>query len=118
MAEPKPSLMTAFDRDKALKTFGSAEVLREAGRVYLEEAASMFERIRKAAEARDFHELRESAHWIKGGMTYLHATSASRLAQAIEELAKAQQVDGLDQAIERLGQEMKALEEELRAEGW
>lgn len=110
--------MTAFDRDKALKTFGSAEVLREAGRVYLEEAASMFERIRTAAEARDFHELRESAHWIKGGMTYLHATSASRLAQAIEELAKTQQVDGLDQAIERLGQEMKALEEELRAEGW
>ncbi|MGE0493128.1 MAG: Hpt domain-containing protein [Vulcanimicrobiota bacterium] len=110
--------MTAFDRDRALKTFGSTEVLREAGRVYLEEAAGMFERIRKAAEARDFGELRESAHWIKGGMTYLHAAAAADLARSIEELAKAEQVEGLDQAVARLGDEMKALEEELRAEGW
>ncbi|MCA9797157.1 MAG: Hpt domain-containing protein [Candidatus Eremiobacteraeota bacterium] len=108
--------MQSFDREKALKTFGSADVLREAGAVYLAEAEGMFGQLRQAAETRDFEALREKAHWIKGGMVYLHATPAAETARAIEQAAKDGEESTLDPLVEQLGQQMAALGRALSQE--
>ncbi|MGE0489313.1 MAG: Hpt domain-containing protein [Vulcanimicrobiota bacterium] len=108
--------MQSFDREKALKTFGSADVLREAGAVYLAEAEGMFGQLRQAADARDFDSLREKAHWIKGGMVYLHATPAADTARSIEQLAKERSGDKLDALVLQLGQQMTELGQDLSQE--
>lgn len=105
-----------YDREKAIAAFGSEEVLREASSVYLEEFETMLARVESAVTAKDFSELKESSHWIKGGMVYLHAGPAAAAAKALEDSAKAKETQQLEGQLAELKRQMERLKEALQSE--
>lgn len=109
-----------FDREKAIENFGSPDVLREASKVYLEEAMKQYGALVEAYRADDYEQLREKAHLIKGGLVYLQATPSASVAKQIEDIsdsdAAAQQKDVLGELVDELDRELNRLLRALQSE--
>ncbi len=109
-----------FDREKAIENFGSADVLREASKVYLEEAMKQYGALVEADRADDYEQLREKAHLIKGGLVYLQATPSAMVAKKIEDLSESdgasQHKDALGELVDELDRELDRLLQALQSE--
>ncbi len=106
-----------YDREAAIRAIGGGDILAEVAIVYLEEVDGMLERVENAISARDYKELREAAHWIKGGMVYLHAAPAAQAAKALEVAAKEPpSSEELDRRYQDLQSEMERLRSALLTE--
>ena len=62
-----------YQYQEALKVFGNDQVLREAMTTYLETAEPMLGSIKNSYRAGWTQDVRKGVHWLKGGLSYLHA---------------------------------------------
>lgn len=100
-----------FDRQKALRRFGDEHVLREAVLAYRQEYEGMVARLEASWASEDLHQLRETAHWVKGAVLYLQAEAAARAAADLEQRCRSgEQVEsGVRRLIDELGRLQGAL---------
>lgn len=105
--------MQIFDKEAALKAFGRESILKASIIVYLEEVPAMQERLQKSLSL-PLSELRETAHWVKGAVSYMHAPAARATAQRLEELCQgAPQPEELAHVAGQLCHELERLGTEL-----
>lgn len=62
-----------YQIEDAVRAFGSEEVVKEALRSFLAISGVMEQDLKDAYAAGDAVKLRAKVHWIKGGMSYIHA---------------------------------------------
>lgn len=104
----------AFDRERAVASLGSEELLAEMALAYAEEREDMLSQLLAAVESGDMQAVREKAHWIKGCLVYLHAEPAASAAKELELLATDDaSSETLSGGVTRLTEEMDRLGLEL-----
>lgn len=99
----------------ALECFGDEAIFQAAVETFLEEIDSMLEKARHPVEQRVFEEVKEKAHWIKGGLVYLHATPSAEAARQLEVAAEDEDGDRLVPAYSQLLVEVERLKKSLRS---
>ena len=62
-----------YQIDDAVRAFGSEEVVKEALRSFLAISDVMAQDLKHAYAEGDPVKLRSKVHWIKGGLSYIHA---------------------------------------------
>lgn len=107
--------METYNRDMALQCFGDETIFQAAVGTFLEEIDSMLEKVRQPVEQREFEEVKEKAHWVKGGLVYLHATPSADAARELEMAAEREAGDDLDPAYQKLLGEVERLKKSLEA---
>ncbi len=105
--------MEPYDRAKALQCFGDEEIFVAAVSTFLEEIDSMLEQVEVAVEARSLSEIKEKAHWVKGGLVYLHARPSAEAASRLEEAAENEDEDALSEQLNVLKVEVNRLKASL-----
>lgn len=105
--------MEPYDRAKALQCFGDEEIFVAAVSTFLEEIDSMLAQVEVAVEARSFAEIKEKAHWVKGGLVYLHARPSAEAASRLEEAADNDDGAALDDRLGLLKDEVSRLKASL-----
>ncbi len=99
-----------FDRDSALAAFGKDSILRAVVTIYLEEAEFARARLQESLASHDLEKLRETAHWLKGGFSTLHAPAAREAAASLESACDRQaSFDEMEPLARRLLEEMDRL---------
>lgn len=104
---------TALDR--LLETVGGDQgFVTELIETFLEEAPTMLAEIRSALEAQDAELLRRAAHSLKSNAAQFGAARLQSLCLQLEQRAKEQQLDGLDQLLVDAESEFQAVHAALR----
>jgi len=107
-----------FDRDSALAAFGKDSILMAVVTIYLEEAEFARSRLQESLASRDLARLRETAHWLKGGFSTLHAPAAREAAASLEAACDREaSFEEMDPLARRLIEEMDRLREHLDSQG-
>lgn len=106
-------LMDTYNRDQALKCFGDESIFQAAVATFLEEIDSMLEKVAAAVHNHSFDEVKEKAHWVKGGLVYLHATPSANAARDLEDAADRREAKGLESCYEKLKAEVQRLKQSL-----
>lgn len=108
--------MNPIDIDSALKCLGSRHVLRVTVESFLAETDAMMACLGEAVEAGDLAAVKDKAHWIKGGLVYLHAEPSSLAAKRLED-SVSRGMEATGQAFGELQKEISKLKEALRDRG-
>ena len=103
----KNALLNAFDNDPGF--------FREALDMFLSDYPKMLSNIEAAVKANDAKELRMTAHAMKGMVGNFQAKTTARAAQALEEMGRTQNFNGVKKAFEKLTGEMESLKQALIA---
>ena len=99
-----------MDWDEALKTCsGDHALLRDIVEAFLEEEPRRLAEIRQAIDTGDYELLGRAAHTIKGSMRYFKAQMVYDWAQALEQLAQEGTLDGTEEILLLLRQELAKL---------
>jgi HPt (histidine-containing phosphotransfer) domain-containing protein len=106
--KPNPEI---YQLDEALRAYGSEAVVKEALRSFLATSENLSEQIQHAWEARDPAVLRKRLHWLKGGLSYLHAPRLKRACLQLDALVQEEPWPDLNAAIRHLDEELGQLVE-------
>jgi PAS domain S-box-containing protein len=98
-----------------LRDLGGDEFLGEVIGAFLADAPSLIATLRSALEHENTEELRRAAHTLKSNGATLGAESFAELCRTAEQLAKAGELEGFSQLVERIEEEYAPLEEALVA---
>jgi HPt (histidine-containing phosphotransfer) domain-containing protein len=107
-----------YDMKAALQAFGDVSVVREALEVYLTEADGMLKSMRVALTEGNQPEIRRIVHWLRGGLSYLHAPRVRKACLELDERVSENQGVGAMEAFEALEQEMLELQKYVQQEGY
>jgi HPt (histidine-containing phosphotransfer) domain-containing protein len=88
---------------------GDPHLLRDVAEAFLEEHPRRLEEIRRAIDAQDWELLHRAAHTIKGAMRYFGATMAFDRAFGLEQLAANRSLEGAEEILSLLKQELAKL---------
>ena len=100
-------VLAAFDNDR--------DFFKEAVGMFLEDYPEMMHEIQAAVQQSDAERLHRSAHALKGMTGNFHAVPAFEAARTLEEMGRASDLSGSDEAWKRLVDEMQRLHERLTA---
>ena len=104
-----------LDRQGALSRLGGDEaLLNEMHRLFLRELPAYQDRLRMAMESGDLKEIVLQAHTLKGTSATVGAEAARQSAFKLEQLGRAGQLEGLDQAWREMRAQLQRTEERLR----
>lgn len=109
MSEP-----LVFDREKALRCYGSQAILEQVITQYLEEADGMMAKLRGALQAGDRTEVRRVVHWFRGGLSYLFAPATEKACLELDRLSQQEPMPPLMDTFSELERELHRLQDELR----
>ena len=105
-----------FDTVDLLDRYNNNQsIIDEMLALFDEELPEFLIEIEKALETRDSDKLRRSAHSLKGVLQNLSGTSAAEAASSLEMLAKAADFESCLKADEKLKQELKLLDVEIKS---
>jgi len=104
--------MSVIDREKAIQCLGDAAVFEATAASFLTEIDAMMVQLKEVVDAGDEKAIGEKAHWIKGGLVYLHAGPSAEAAKRLQQAAKEGGATTLS-AYEDLEREVQLLKEEL-----
>ncbi len=105
--------MEPLNRAAALACFGDEAIFSAAVQAFLEENDAMMMTLQEAVEARNFVRIKDRAHWIKGGLVFLHAGPSSQAARDLESAGAAQDPERVQEAFSRLQREVGRLKAAL-----
>ncbi|MCI0358437.1 MAG: response regulator [Planctomycetaceae bacterium] len=113
-ADPADELIVpaegVIDWNAALQTCsGDHALLRDIVQAFLEEQPGRIDEIRKAIDTADFELLNRAAHTIKGSMRYFSAQAVFDRAFALEQLGAQKTLDGAEELLGLLKQELAKL---------
>ena len=91
-----------------------ADLLKELVEIFAEHYPAQLQLLQEAIERCDCNSISETAHQIKGSIT-LFGSSVSEIAKEIEDSARNNRVDELEQQFAELSEGMKGLHQELLA---
>ena len=97
-------IVSPIDKAKAIECLGDEAIFETMVASFLEEVDQMMVVLDQAVSEGDETTIKEKAHWVKGGLVYLHATPSADAAKKLEMAA--------DLGPERI----KVAHEELRLE--
>lgn len=103
-----------YQYQEALKVFGNDQVLREAMTTYLETAEPMLGSVKSSYRSGWAQDVRKGVHWLKGGLSYLHAPRVREACLHLHQLTLQDPLPPLDEAIDRLESEMLSLSKTLQ----
>lgn len=106
-----------YDMKAALQAFGDPSVVSEALQVYLTEADGMLKAMRVALTEGNQPEIRRIVHWLRGGLSYLHAPRVRRACLELDDRLTEGRPGGWE-AFEELEREMKELERYVQQQGY
>jgi HPt (histidine-containing phosphotransfer) domain-containing protein len=99
-----------MDWDEALRICGGDRaLLRDIAEAFLEEHPRRLDEIRRAIDAADWELLHRAAHTIKGSMRYFGAQAVFDRAFGLEQLAANQSLEGAEEILGLLKQELAKL---------
>lgn len=105
--------METYNRDQALRCFGDESIFQEAVSTFLIEIDAMLEKVAQCVHNHHFDDVKEKAHWVKGGLVYLHATPSADAARDLENAADRREAKALQPAYEKLRDEVERLKKSL-----
>ena len=92
------------------------EDVNELLELYIETTSSDLEGLKAALDAGDQEKIHENAHSIKGASGNLGFTELYEAAKAIDDLARVNTLDGLEEMVEEFSEKYKKLVKELGME--
>jgi HPt (histidine-containing phosphotransfer) domain-containing protein len=102
--------LDVMDWDEALRICGGDRaLLRDIAEAFLEEHPRRLDEIRRAIDAADWELLHRAAHTIKGSMRYFGAQAVFDRAFGLEQLAANQSLEGAEEILGLLKQELAKL---------
>jgi CheY-like chemotaxis protein/HPt (histidine-containing phosphotransfer) domain-containing protein len=108
---PEPAPGPALDEAEALgQAGGDAGLLAELADIFLGECPGMLDRVRQAVRTRDARGLREAAHSLGGSVSNFGAHEAKDAAWRLEEMGKAGDLGGAEEALAALEQAVRRVE--------
>ncbi len=103
-----------IDFEKAIKEFdGQKDLVFSIVREFANDIKTQIETMNVALAASDAETIRKEAHSIKGGAANIHALRLSQTAKAIEELAKAGELEAIPKALVALIEENERMRRAL-----
>ena len=105
--------METYNRDQALRCFGDESIFQAAVSTFLDEIDAMLEKVAATVHNHSFDDVKEKAHWVKGGLVYLHATPSANAARDLEDAADKRDAKGLEPAYQKLLAEVERLKKSL-----
>ncbi len=104
------------DWDEALeRVAGSQETLDELVDIFLEQWPQMMDEIEQGVARADHTTLRRAAHTLKGSAAIFGARPVVDAADRLSEMGRLQQLDGADEALRELQDEMDRMVPELKS---
>jgi PAS domain S-box-containing protein len=98
-----------------LRDLGGDEFLGEVIDAFLADAPAMIATLRSSLDEKGSEELRRAAHTLKSNGATLGAQEFAELCRTLEQQAKAGELDGASELVDRIEQEYRPLEEALSA---
>lgn len=105
--------METYNRAEAIRCFGDEDIFQAAVGAFLEKIDAMLESVRPPVEERAFADVKEKAHWVKGGLVYLHAAPSAEAARQLENAADREDGEALLPAFQKLLSEVERLKRSL-----
>ena len=111
LPEPLPQADSdVINWDLALQVCGGdRELVRDIAEAFLEEHPRRLDELRRAIDTEDWELLHRAAHTIKGSMRYFGASAVFDRAFGLEQLAARQTVEGTEELLTLLKQELAKL---------
>lgn len=109
--------MQPIDIAKAVACLGDESVFQLTVEAFLTETDGMMDLLSEAIASGDYSEIREKAHWVKGGLVYLHAEPSAQAAKELEQAAEEQDGAGVQGAYDCLCCEISKLKNALDESG-
>ncbi|MGH2977375.1 MAG: response regulator, partial [Gaiellaceae bacterium] len=100
---------------QSLRDLGGDDFLGEVIDAFLADAPALIATLRRSLEERNSEELRRAAHTLKSNGSTLGAEAFADLCRTAEQRAKASELEGLSQLVDRIEEEYRPLEEALGA---
>jgi PAS domain S-box-containing protein len=100
---------------KNLRDLGGDNFLGEVIEAFLADAPELMVTLRRSLDEGSTEELRRAAHTLKSNGATLGAEEFAELCSTLEQRAKAGELDGASQLVDRIEQEYRPLEEALAA---
>jgi PAS domain S-box-containing protein len=100
-----------------LRDLGGDEFLGEVIDAFLADAPGLLATLRRSLDSQNSEELRRAAHTLKSNGATLGAAEFAELCRTLEQRAKAGELDGASELVDRIEQEYRPLEEALSALG-
>jgi signal transduction histidine kinase/DNA-binding response OmpR family regulator len=114
-SEVPPSEESEFDWSGALDSVqGDRELLRSVAEAALCEVPDLIAKVRQAVAEKDPAALHVAAHTLKGSIRYFGASSAFDLAYELEQMGRQGNLDGAEETLAALEQEIERLVPVLR----
>jgi HPt (histidine-containing phosphotransfer) domain-containing protein len=114
----RPSGEDVVNWDEALeRVAGDEETLDELIEIFLEQWPQMMDEIEQGVARADHTTLRRAAHTLKGSAAIFGAGRVANVAHKLSEMGKDEKLDGADEALRKLQDEMDALVPELEKKG-
>lgn len=107
-------MTTVYDKNAAIKCFGEEAIFQAAASTFLDEIDVMLDLAADSVSSCLFEEVKEKAHWIKGGLIYLHAAPSAAAAKALEDAARDKQDELLGPCLSKLREEIEKLKSCLK----
>lgn len=107
--------METYNREQALRCFGDESIFQEAVKMFLVEIDSMLEKVAQCVHNHHFDDVKEKAHWVKGGLVYLHATPSAEAAKDLELAAERREAKALQTCFDKLKVEVERLKRSLNS---
>jgi HPt (histidine-containing phosphotransfer) domain-containing protein len=105
-----------FDEQALLDTVdGDIEFLEETVGMLDEDAPTLLDEVRRAAEERNAEGLARSAHALKSMLGNFCAAPAQEAARRVEEMGRHNQLTGVDEAVQALRNEAEQLKDALKS---
>ncbi|HKN64585.1 MAG TPA: GAF domain-containing protein [Gaiellaceae bacterium] len=100
---------------KSLRDLGGDAFLSEVIDAFLADAPALIAALRRSLEEQGTEELRRAAHTLKSNGATLGAAEFAELCRTLEQRAKAGELEGASDLVDRIEQEYRPLEEALTA---
>ncbi len=97
----------------SLRDLGGDEFLGEVIDAFLADAPELVATLRRSLDSRNDEELRRAAHTLKSNGATLGAEGFAELCRTLEQRAKAGELDGASELVDRIEQAYRPLEEAL-----
>jgi CheY-like chemotaxis protein len=98
-----------------LRDLGGDEFLSEVIEAFLADAPALLATLRRSLDSQNSEELRRAAHTLKSNGATLGAAEFAEMCRTLEQRAKAGELDGASELVDRIEQEYRPLEEALSA---
>ncbi len=105
--------MKPIDEEKAIECLGGEAVFQMAASHFLVEIDQMMQTLSEAVAQGDPQTISEKAHWVKGGLVYLHAGPSAEAAKNLQKAAPLGQTE-IEAAYLALQGEVARLKEALK----